>query len=431
VIDGNGNLHIVNQTVGLNVTINGYRAQDQAYIYLAGGTVAADLTRTGPGSFYVDGKSRLTGNHGTAANTISATVRSGSASLDALNTYDSVLQAFNTVNVLGSMPQDSFSVVQQTALKVAPRSQGRSQTDMSMWDDVGPFSYYSAVNPPPDYFVVLSTPYFQTVGHGEPPFLQGTSVQGYQLSSEQIDYYDTDLVYQGPTHTALVHVRVFPLNANPIAIDNHVNLDASQVRGTFSYRAAEPDYTLAEIFTADLNQNANYEGGANLATTFGQTTVNLTKVNPELAVTITGTDPLSAAHYTTLSNLLNLSIFPPVIHAAASELFVGAGLLANIQGNVAVHNLWLHEIDDRQGTAANNLILTATTLTGWATARGVTQPTLSFDTLQGDLLLTGGPVDQFAVEDTPGSAYQTTIRNLATSGATPGVYVMGKTVMPL
>ena len=166
-------------------------------------------------------------------------------------------------------------------------------------------------------------------------------------------------------------------------------------------------------------------------TTFGQTTVNLTKVNPELAVTITGTDPLSAAHYTTLSNNLNLPNLQPVVHAAASELFVGAGSLANIQGNVAVHSLWLHEVDDQQGMAANNLILTATTLTGWATAGGVTHPTLSFDTLQGDLLLTGGPADQFGVEDTPGSAYQTTIRNLATSGATPGIYVMAKTVMPL
>lgn len=430
-IDGNGNLHIVNRTVGLQVTINGYRAQDQVYAYFAGAAVTADLTRTGLGTFYLDGRSRLAGNHPTAADSISATVRSGNASLDPLNTYDSVLQAFNTVNVLGATPQDYFSVMQLTALKTAPRSQGRSQTDMSMWDDVGPFSAYYAVNPPPDYFVVLSTPYFQTTGHAEPRFLTGTSVQGRSLSSEQIDYYDTDLVYQGPTHTALVHVRVFPLNPSPTATDNHVNLDASQLRGALSYRAAEPDYTLAEILTADPNDNANYYGGANLVTTFGQTTVNLTKVNPELAVTITGTDPLSAAHYTKLSENLTLPSLPIVIHAAASELFVGTGSLANIQGNVAVHNLWLHEVDDRQGTAANNLILTATTLTGWATAGGVTHPTLSFDTLQGDLLLTGGPSDQFGIEDTPGSAYQTTIRNLATSGATPGVYVMAKTVMPL
>src|SRR5947209_15371707 len=114
------------------------------------------------------------------------------------------------------MQHDNFSVVQLTALELVPRSQGRSQTDMYMWDDVGPFSYYYAVNPPPDYFVVLSTPYFVTAGRGEPRFLTGTSVEGRSLSSEQIDYYDTDLAYQGPAHTALVHVRVFPLNANPV-----------------------------------------------------------------------------------------------------------------------------------------------------------------------------------------------------------------------
>ena len=35
-IDGNGNLHVVNQTVGLSVTINGYRDQDQLYVYMPG-----------------------------------------------------------------------------------------------------------------------------------------------------------------------------------------------------------------------------------------------------------------------------------------------------------------------------------------------------------------------------------------------------------
>jgi hypothetical protein len=32
-------------------------------------------------------------------------------------------------------------------------------------------------------------------------------------------------------------------NSNPIAADSHVNIDASQLRGTFGFQVSEPDYT--------------------------------------------------------------------------------------------------------------------------------------------------------------------------------------------
>src|SRR5262249_52469336 len=52
IIDGVGILHIVNINVGLNLTINGYRDQDQVHILLAGGSVNADLRQTGGGTIF-------------------------------------------------------------------------------------------------------------------------------------------------------------------------------------------------------------------------------------------------------------------------------------------------------------------------------------------------------------------------------------------
>ena len=341
IINGQGNLHFTNQTVGLDVTINGYRDQDQAYIYLPGGTVGADLRKTGPGTLYVDGKSRLTGNHPTAPNNISAQVRAGDISLNPVDTNDSVLHAFNTFFVLGSMPQDSMNVTAPTTFKIAPRSQGQAQVSIGLLDDVGLFSPYNVLNPPPDYFVVLSTaPYQGTVGHPEPDILEGGLPR-----DGQIDYYDTYFTYQGPTHTAAIQVRVFPLNSHPTTTDNHVDLDASQLRGALNFQAAEPDYALAETL-AGYGVGTSY-WGAQWVTTFGQTIVNLTKVNPELAVNIAGTNSINSTDY----SRLQVSNLVPIINLAGTEVNVVAGVMANIQGNVAVHNVWLNQVDDRQGTS--------------------------------------------------------------------------------
>ena len=92
--------------------------------------------------------------------------------------------------------------------------------------------------------------------------------------------------------------------------------------------------------------------------------------------------------------------------------------------------MWLKEVDDRSGTTANNLTLTSTTFSGWTTNAG-THPTLSMDTLEGELTFTGSGIDQFDVEDTPNSAMKTTIRNFTTDDTAPGVYVMGKSTAPL
>ncbi len=80
IVDGYGNLHVKNQTVGLDVTMGGYRDQDTAYVYLPGGTVQATRIKTGRGTFYVDGNARLAGTNPTAPTTspcTPASARSG------------------------------------------------------------------------------------------------------------------------------------------------------------------------------------------------------------------------------------------------------------------------------------------------------------------------------------------------------------------
>src|SRR5262249_22644756 len=157
------------------------------------------------------------------------------------------------------------------------------------------------------------------------------------------------------------------------------------------------DYALAEQLVVGLGFLASGPG-----TSFGQTTVNVSKVNPQLSVTINGTTPITS------NDQFNLTIYnsvtTPLRNLVGTILTVGAGVLANIQGNVAAHNIWLKEVDDRSGTRADNVTLTSTTLTGWATATGGPSPMLSFDTLQGDITLTGSAFDQFAIEGTPTSA---------------------------
>jgi hypothetical protein len=415
-IDGTGNLHVVNQTVGLNVTINGFRDQDELHLRLPGAAVAADFRKTGRGTIRLDGNERLAGTNPTAPNNISALVRAGQISLDAVNTNDSVLHAFNTVYVLGSMPQDSLSVTAPTTFKLAPTVFGQSQVTYGHG-----FYFWFAVNPPSDFFQVISRDFAVTSGHVETPILTTG-----QFQDGEFDYYDSALGYvsnapDGLTGTALI--RVFPLNPNPVTTDNEVNLDASQLRGALHFQVAEPDYAGA----LSLRQ-AMESWGAGTVTTFGQTNVVLAKANPQLSTTITGATMITFNNY----NNFNTGLAPAgfrVIHYPGTVVTIGAAVLADVQGQVSVDKVWLKEVDDRQSTQPNILTLNSTSL-AWTGASGA-PASLTMQQLHGDLTLTGNPLDRFAVEGTPNTAGKTTIRNFATSEPPVGVYVMDKTVMPL
>ncbi len=415
-IDGAGNLRVVNQTVGLSVTINGYRDQDELHLRLPGATVAADLRKTGSGTILLDGNERLDGTNPTAPNDFSVLVRAGQISLDAVDTNDSLLYAANKVYVLASMPQDSLSVTAPTTFKLAPTVQGQSPISYGYF-----FGFYFAVTPPAGFFQVISKDFGTTSGHVETPILTTSPLQ-----NGEFDYYDTTLQYvsdHSPPLSGVAQIRVFPLNSNPVTTDNEVNLDASQLRGTLHFQVAEPDYAWA----LQLKQ-AMESWVAGVVTTFGQTTVVMAKANPQLSTTITGTTAPSVANYNN-SNTSNGSVVPVgarVIQYPGTIVTIGAGVLTDIRGHVSVDKVWLKEIDDRQGTQPNVLTLTSTSL-AWMGASA----SLTMQQLFGDLTITGSPFDRFAVEGTPNTASKTTIRNFATSQPPVGVYVMAKTVMPL
>jgi hypothetical protein len=427
-------LEIINKTLNISARINGYRAQDQAYIYLPGGMVDADLTGTGPGTITVDGKARLAGTNPDSPNTIFVKEPIGKLTVNPLSTFDSVLQSGNTFNVLGAKPQDTLNVTIPTAIVVAPTLAGTPSTSLGLLDQYGFFENYVLPDPPPNaFFMVNGAQYPITVGPIPRPDLFDDGL----LSSLGINYFDTDLAYQGPHQTAAVHVREFVINSSPHATDNLVSIDASQLRGTFAFNVLEPNYAAAaRIVNSDLNGFDESVDHTQAVTSYGQTQVTLSKVNPELAVSITGTSQISQTNYQNTEVGLfvptgaPLPSNPPLVNFAATTVTVGSGVMANIQGNVFIHGAWLQEVDDRQGTSANALILNGTGLSGWATAAG-THPTLSMDTLQGELTVTGSALDQFGVEDTPNTALKTTIRNFATEGTPPGVYVMGKATAPL
>ena len=304
---------------------------------------------------------------------------------------------------------------------------------MGLQDQYGIFQPYTLLDPPADeFYIVTGTQYPINSGPIGRPWVLDDSL----LQSIGLDFYqDATLSYTGPHQNAAVYVREFPVSSDPQAIDNTVTLDASQLRGTFNFNVSEPDYAdLETIANNDFLFGFDSEVDNNLpVTSYGQTHVTLSKVNPELSVNISGTSEITQAEY----NGTEIGLFgetipanPPVVNFAATDVTIGSGVMANIQGNVSVHDLWLKEVDDRQGTSANSLTLNSTTYTGWTTVSG-THPTLTMDTLQGELTLRGSGTDQFDVEDTPNSAFKTTINNFTTDGNAPGVYVMGKTTAPL
>ena len=481
-----GNLLFVNQTVGLSVEINGYRGQDQVWVDLPGGSVTADLTHTGPGTIYLDGSVRLSGTNSTAANQIAVHDRAGAVTMQADGANNNIVQMFNTLYLLGSMPQDSLALTQPTDFKVTPSDALYSQKPFSaiyidafgsardaQGNPIYKLGVGTLVTPPPAGFVVfLSSPaildpaapytYFTDFTNGyegwSTPAPSPVNVTPpIDVGYAGVDYQDTVITYASIVGTVTIPVRVFAISSHPVPIDNSVNLDASQLRGTFSYSAADPDYdTLRQII-------GNVFGEASFA--FGKTTVNLTAVNPQLSVAITGQDPPVNSQGGLVFQAAELADN----RIPTTSVNVGQGLLANIQGNVTVQLAQL-TVDDGRGSLAGILTLTDTSLTGWATALGTTQPTLFFATymhddlatkmaqardpfstlsealleypdvlfnLHDDFVITGSPVDQFDVENTPttgsalgayspASANQTLIQNLATSGAPANVFVIGK-----
>jgi hypothetical protein len=107
-IGGNGNLTVFNQTVGLSVTVNGFRGVDEIDIDLPGGSLYADVTHTGPGTISLDGTARLMGTNVAAPNNVIVHARQGAVTMQPTGANNSVLKMYNTLDLLGSRPQDNL-----------------------------------------------------------------------------------------------------------------------------------------------------------------------------------------------------------------------------------------------------------------------------------------------------------------------------------
>ena len=119
-IGGNNNLTINNAAVGLGLAVNGFRDQDQIVVDLPGGTVNADLTQTSRGTIVLDGSARLAGTNLRSLLNVTAHARAGAVVAMPTGPDSSVARAFNLVELLGSMPQDSLHVYDSTnAIAVA------------------------------------------------------------------------------------------------------------------------------------------------------------------------------------------------------------------------------------------------------------------------------------------------------------------------
>jgi hypothetical protein len=113
-IGGNNNLTALNATVGLGLTINGFRDQDQVVIDLPGGSVNADLTHTGPGTISLDGSDRLLGTNVAAPLNTTIHARTAAGTIMPAGPITGVLHVFNSVYFVGSMPQDTLHVYDAT-----------------------------------------------------------------------------------------------------------------------------------------------------------------------------------------------------------------------------------------------------------------------------------------------------------------------------
>ena len=232
-------------------------------------------------------------------------------------------------------------------------------------------------------------------------------------------YHDSTIVDESTTPVLVTPVRSFPISLHPVAADNTDNFDASQLRGTFTFDVLDPDYATALALAQAFGYSAKIA--------FDQNTVNLTAVNPQLAVTLNGTNPSNDIFQTLYAGY---GFIADNRTPTTTVTLGGNSRLQSIQGKVTVHNVQFTPLDDSQSAAANILTLTNTSFTGWATPSGA-HPSLSFDaTLYGNLVIIGSPTDQFDVENTPSGVMQTTIQNPATSGPAVGVYLMGRSQAP-
>ncbi|MFO0911592.1 MAG: MBG domain-containing protein [Pirellulales bacterium] len=445
---------VANTTVGLTVGVSGYGKSDSFYVYLPGGTVDATLQQGPLSSVFIDGQARLAGTNAAAPNKITIAGRYGTSTMTPISEYHSQLSIGNDVHFLGSMPQDSLAVSipspvlitasQTNQLDIASNPSifatvsGMASGRIYSWDDGGRPTFFLFAN--------VTKAEWSSAGLGglPNPFLE--QPYGIIMPSEAADltvtYHQVGVLNGVPfdnTREYSGKARGWLVDTHPVAPNNDVRLDASQLRGTFQFNVTGPDYdyvrSLKQAFKFAVTGSVSYNGFHTWGTpydipriSFGQSNIVLSNVHPELSVAVHSDNRNFA--YTQNANESGIATEVPISTVVVSPyalttLNVGNGVIGNIQGNVSADQVQL-EVDDRNGMQPNILSLTSNTVS-WLTSTGALK-TLTASSLRKDLTLTGGNADRFAVSGTPLTEGKVLIRNLLPAVVgfeSPGVYLMG------
>ena len=317
---------------------------------------------------------RLAGFQSTSGNAVTIQDRYGQTQLNPIGQYNSVLQSFNNFYLLGSIPQDSLnvtvptnvvmtsSVASQLSLTNSATSYytltppiGSAIVDDSLisWESGpqnGAFGFSVFANVDEDNWATHFAP---GNGNGTPPdpFIQ--QPYGIVLPSTEVNltvsyrhYINVNgqevLVHDDNTGKAIF----WQVNPNPTAVNNNVTLDASQLRGSFAFNVAGPDYDYLKQLEHDSFKTGChsicavrrrvYDLGQAcddiMRMAFGQSNIVLSHVNPQLSVTLNSTNQIPDY----LSNNGNLPYTSVATAAATPYPFttatVGTGSPANIEG---------------------------------------------------------------------------------------------------
>ena len=309
------NMFVSNAAGGLDVQMNSLRPSgnsidnsgpnDELRMDITGATVNADLTATPNNIITFDGSDRFAGENPAASNTYDVTTEGIKTGIDMEPVGPNYTRTMigNTLNVIGSMPQDVLTI-----------------------------------------HILMDT-----TGAAYQTTLDGSELRG-QLNVAAIDVNLSRTTLQPDLEKVFQDVP-FPTDLTVAYSSDNILLKAARsdlnvnLAGTTTYDSIilfEPpqDYAPSNMFP-------DVDGFLDIAASIERNVAN-------------------APNFFSGFNLDEEATFHWKFIAAASTVTIGDGTLAKIQGNVSVNDASV-TIDDHQGTDSNIIQMTSSSVTGWAT----------------------------------------------------------------
>ncbi len=462
----------VDSALGLHLKAGGTKLADDLFLYLTGAEANINVTQMAGIEITVDSNDRFAGVNPTAPNTVSLEVKFGTVTMTPIGEYDSRIVGGNPVNILATIPQDTTNVGIASTINAGPLKDNPAVVFAFGTDFFFADAYYLAHVTDGYWPLVGEVEFRDTITNlsayyeANFPDLTNKALPGYGINVPVMSggfgysqiWLKPNSNYNPPLpSSAAANGLLYPVDFDPW--NSTMNLNASQLRGTFNVNVHDPDYAGANRIGNFFDQIMQYRYDVStvspyyqniennyprFAIKFGSTDVNLTHVGPETSANINGSAPLVQNQDTPL---MLKGIYGTVTNAQ-TNVNLGVGDLSNIDGAVSFNRVHL-TIDGRNGTTPNILTMNGTTLSGWSTgAPGVTQ-TASFGALYGTLTMIGGVADSFSILQTPVGPTKISVQggvaagpmamsmavaadrepvaeSMADEDVTPGVYLVGK-----